>query len=331
VTSTAYSTGTSSATPPSPTRRILTALREADAEIVAKRPWLSRDDAVAMGLFVLAAGVITACVAAWSVGTLPTVVAIFGIAMGLSVFHELEHDLIHDLYLANPVVRVGVLTTIWFGKASIDPWTRGRWHRWHHTVSGQEEDIEERLIGMGQPWGPLRVLITLLPVTAIVLKPRIRRAVLKRAAETGRRPNLDGPPGSWLLLVVTAFLVTLPFVAVGGLLAQTEWAWPLLILWVLPNTIRHSAIVIMSSNSHYTEIKRGSVLEQNQILDHPMFWPLQIFCWNFGATHVVHHFLVRQPFWRRTLIFGSVRQVLVDHGVPANDLQTFRRANRRLR
>ncbi len=305
------------------------ALRAADARLVEKRPWLSRDDAVAGGLFAGALVFIGVCICAWTTGALPTLLAICGIALGLSVFHELEHDLIHDLYLSHPVVRVGVLTTIWFGKASIDPWTRGRWHRWHHAVSGQDEDIEERLIGLGLRWGPLRLLITLLPLTSLVLKPRIRRAVRKRAEETGRRPNLQGPPGSWVLLLVTAFFVTLPLIAIGGLLAGGTWAWPLLVLWVLPNTIRHTAIVIMSSNSHYIGIQRGSLLEQNQILDHPIFCPLQAFCWNFGATHVVHHFLVRQPFWRRTLIFRSVRQVLVDEGVPANDLKTFRRANRR--
>ena len=49
----------------------------------------------------------------------------------------------------------------------------------------------------------------------------------------------------------------------------------------------------------------------------------------FGATHVVHHFHVRQPFWRRTLIFRGVRQVLIDNGVPANDLRSFTRNNRR--
>ena len=61
----------------------------------------------------------------------------------------------------------------------------------------------------------------------------------------------------------------------------------------------------------------------------PIFWPLQVFCWNFGATHVLHHFLVRQTFWRRTLIFKDVRQELIDNGVHCNDFGTFVRANRR--
>ena len=316
-------------TPGPTTRQVVDALREVDARLVASHPWLGRDDLVAAGLFVAATGLIAACVVGWTAGVLATPWTILGIMLATSVLHEMEHDLIHDLYLAHPVVRVPVLTTIWFVKASIDPWTRGRWHRWHHKVSGQEEDIEERLIGLGLPWGPFRVLITCYPPASIVLKPGLTRAVLRRVAEGAKNPQLLGPK-RWLALHgVTGLLSVLPLVAIYGLVVGAAWAWPLLVLWVLPNTIRHGAIAFMSSNSHYTHIQRGVVVQQNQILDHPVFWPLQVLCWNFGATHVVHHFFVRQPFWRRTLIFGEIRQLLVDHGVPANDLQTFRRANRR--
>jgi fatty acid desaturase len=304
-------------------------LRDADARLVERHPWLSRDDVVAMGLFIVSVATIGLCIAGWFTGLLPTVLTILAIALAGSVLHEMEHDLIHDLYFSHPAVRIPVLTTIWVVKASIDPWTRGRWHRWHHKVSGQDEDIEERLIGLGLPWGPLRVLITLLPPFALILKPRIRRAIEKRVAAGGGRPDLRMPRGFWMVSLATYIMASQPFVAIGGLIAGAEWAWPLMVLWVLPNTVRYAAIVVMSSNCHYTEIQRGVVMEQNQILDHPIFWPLQVLCWNFGATHIVHHFFVRQSFWRRTLIFGGVRQVMVDNGIRANDLGTFARANRR--
>ena len=131
----------------------------------------------------------------WTTGALSTPWTVLGVALGLSVLHELEHDLIHDLYLPQPVIRLGVLTTIWLAKASIDPWTRGDWHRWHHAVSGQAEDIEERLIGLGLPWGPLRALITVLPAAAILLRPSIRQAFWHRAKEGGRRPRWTSPRG----------------------------------------------------------------------------------------------------------------------------------------
>ncbi len=311
-------------------RRIVTALRQADTQLLARYPLLGRNDLVSMGFFLGACGVGAGLAMGWSSGTVPTAAAILGLALALSVLHELEHDLIHDLYLAPPWIRRPVLTVIWIAKASVDPWLRGRWHLWHHRVSGQPEDVEERLIGLGMPWGPYRALITLLPLTALFIKPNLKRAVAARVSAGGKRPDFRYLRAGWFFQGVTGVFVSLPLIAGGGLIVSAPWAWPLLVLWVLPNTIRHATIVIMSSNSHYTEIARGAVVEQNQIIDHPLFWPLQIFCWNFGATHVVHHFMVRQPFWRRTLVFGSVRQTLIDNGVPANDLGTFRRANRRL-
>ena len=312
-----------------PVQHILQHLREADARLIKKHPWLDRNDAVAFGFFCLGLAIVFASALAWLMGSIPTLLTICLITLGMSILHELEHDLIHDLYLPHFFVRGFVMTTIWIVKASLDPWTRGRWHRWHHSMSGQEEDIEERLIGLGTPWGIKRVLVTLLPAGTILLKPGLSRAIGRYVERGGKNPELLGPPGWWKFHLITGLLAITPFVALGGWLLGTSWAWPMLVLWVFPNMLRHTTIAIMSSNSHYTGIQKGALMEQNQILDHPLFWPFQFFCWNFGATHVVHHFLVRQPFWRRTLIFGSVRQNMVENGIPANDFHTFFRANRR--
>lgn len=313
----------------SSTRDVLAHLRQADADLVARVPLLGRDDLVAGAFFLGAVGLFGISAAAWTLGVLPALPAIVLIAFALSTLHELEHDLIHDLYLRHPVVRLVVLATIWLGKASLDPWSRGRIHRWHHAVSGQSEDIEERLIGLGMKWGLARLLVTLLPAASVAAVPSIRRAVIKRKKAGGKIPDLRTPGWFRLVKAVNTLFLLLPLLALGGWLAGAAWAVPLLVLWVLPNTIRHVAIVTMSSNSHYTGIQRGKLVEQNQILDHWLFLPLQLFCWNFGATHVVHHFLVQQPFWRRTVVFGRVRGVLEAHGVPVNDLGTFGRANRR--
>lgn len=312
------------------TRDVLQSLRDADAALVQRHPWLGRDDAVAAGLWLGALLLIGGAAGLWLAGWLPALAAVLLIAFALSTLHELEHDLIHTLYFDRPALRNLVLATIWVGKASLDPWSRGRLHRWHHAVSGQPEDIEERLIGLGLRWGPLRLLLSLLPAASIALVPAIRRAVRRRREAGGRVPDLRAPRWFALVKLVNTAFVLLPFVALGGWLAGAAWAVPLLVLWVLPNTLRHLAIVVMSSNSHYTGIRRGTLVEQNQVLDHPVFLPLQLFCWNFGATHVVHHFLVQQPFWRRTLVMGRVKGVLLAHGVRHNDLGTFARANRRV-
>jgi fatty acid desaturase len=317
----------STRSPSDATRLVRAAIREADARMVEQHPWLGRDDAVAMGFFttaVLGTGLIAA---AWILGSIPTWLAICGIALTVSILHEMEHDLIHDLYLGHPVLRAGVLGTIWLAKSSLDPWTRGHMHRWHHIVSGQEEDIEERLIGLGMPWGPLRALITLFQPISIVLRPRLGRAVRARVAEGGRRPDPRAHSAPMALVLGNAVLFLFPPVALVAWILGAAWAGPALVLWVLPNTLRHTSIVFLSSNSHYVGIQRGDVVQQNQVLDHPLFWPLQFFCWNFGATHVLHHFWVRQPFWRRTLVFREVRPVLLENGVRANDFGSFVRAN----
>ena len=50
-----------------------------------------------------------------------------GIALGLSVLYESEDDLIHDLYFGRrPWLSNAVMTGVWIGKASIEPWSRGR-------------------------------------------------------------------------------------------------------------------------------------------------------------------------------------------------------------
>lgn len=310
------------------TRDVLDRLRAADAGLVARHPWLGRDDAVATALWLAALGLWAGAAGLWAAGWIPGVVAVLLIAFALSTLHELEHDLIHALYLPRAGARGLVLFTIWLAKASLDPWSRGRLHRWHHAVSGQAEDIEERLIGLGLPWGLRRVLVCLLPAASVALVPGIRRDVRARRRAGGATPDLHAPGWFVAVKLVNAAFTLLPFVALGGWVAGAAWAVPLLVGWVLPNTLRHLAIVSMSSSSHYTGISRGVLVEQNQVLDHPIFLPLQLFCWNFGATHVVHHFLVKQPFWRRTLVMPAVLPVLLAHGVRRNDLGTFRRANR---
>ena len=311
------------------TNNIYNILRDADIRLLKAQPLLKYTNIIASAFFIISWLIIFLCVMYWHTGILSSIFVIVCIALATSVFHEMEHDLIHDLYFPNERVKNVILTFIWFAKASLDPWTRKRLHLWHHITSGQEEDIEERLIGLGLPWGPLRVLIAILPVASIFLKPGITRDVKKSVKERGRKPNLVYPRGWWVINFINGFLLTLPLIVLCGLFFGAVWAWPVFVLWVMPNIVRHFAISIMSSNSHYVGIRRGVIIEQNQILDHPIFWPLQVFCWNFGATHVLHHFLVRQPFWRRTLIFKDVRQELIDNGVHCNDFGTFVRANRR--
>lgn len=315
---------------PAATRLIIRAIRDEDARLVEQHPLLGRDDLVALGLWAGAwVGIAAMVVAALGAG-LPMPVAAVGVALCLSTLHELEHDLIHELYWADrPWLGHLVLFTIWIAKGSLDPWSRGRLHRWHHQVSGQPEDVEERLIGLGLPWGPRRALLSLLPAASALVVPEIVRDVRARAAQGGQRPDTRAPRWWGIVKAINALLLGAPLWVGLAWLLEVPAALPLLWLYVVPNLMRHTAIVVMSSNSHYTGIPRSELALQNQILDHWIFWPLQALCWNFGATHVLHHFVVKQPFWRRTLAFRRLRPTLVANGMPHNDLGSFARANQR--
>merc|ERR1712000_527920 len=78
-------------------------------------------------------------------------------AVAVSIMHELEHDLIHDMYLK------------------------------HHKTSGQVDDIEERLIGLGMPLGLKRLFITISPLGAFLVMGQ----VAKDSAALKSEPLLD--------------------------------------------------------------------------------------------------------------------------------------------
>ncbi len=55
---------------------------------------------------------------------------------------------------------------------------------------------------------------------------------------------------------------------------------------------------------------------------------MQAFCFNFGSTHGIHHFVVKEPFYLRQLTASVAHKVMAEMGVRFNDLGTFTRANR---
>ena len=135
-------------------------------------PWLRHQDALALGVWLGSFVAMGLVAAGFLSGALPWWAAIPLMTLPLSLLHELEHDLIHDLYFSG---RKGVQDALFLGiflsKATMDPWLRRVIHLRHHKVSGQPGDIEERLIGLGLPYGPKRLLLTLIPAfSALVLR-----------------------------------------------------------------------------------------------------------------------------------------------------------------
>lgn len=96
-----------------------------------------------------------------------------------------------------------------------------------------------------------------------------------------------------------------------------------------PNVLRTFCLHFVSSNMHYYgDIEPGNVIQQTQVLNPWWLWPLQAFCFNFGSTHGIHHFVVKEPFYIRQMTVKTAHKVMAEMGVRFNDFGTFARANR---
>ncbi len=298
---------------------------------------LASQDALGLSLFIASLAAMAAVTVFYLQGTLVWWLAIPLMAFPLSILHELEHDLIHDMYFRDrPWVQNGMFLVIWFSKLSLNPWYRRRIHLKHHLVSGQEADIEERLIGLGLPFGLLRLFVTVHPMGGILLFPSIKRDV----------PDFQ-PLRLTLLSIPTYSVFFWTWEAFSGYVRLQQgwtfaydpaqflpvWGWPwardLTVLLILPNVLRQSCLVVMSSYSHYYgDIPEREVFFQNQILNSWLVFPMQLFCFNFGETHIIHHYVINQPFYLRQMVARAALAEMRRHGTRINDLGTFVRANR---
>lgn len=111
------------------------------------------------------------------------------------------------------------------------------------------------------------------------------------------RLNLTSAPTAFIFSFLTkAFLAYVVMFGLYGphtdsFLLPLKY-WPFFrdanILLCIPNYLRHSALVIMSNCSHYYgDIPEKSVFYQNQILDHPLLYPFQLLCFNFGMLYII--------------------------------------------
>jgi hypothetical protein len=104
---------------------------------------------------------------------------------------------------------------------------------------------------------------------------------------------------------------------------------PLMVGLIAPNLIRQFCLHFITSNMHYFgDIEHGNVLEQTQVLNAWWTLPFHLFCFNFGSTHAIHHFVVNEPFYLRQLTAKRALDILKNNGIRFNDYGSFRRANR---
>lgn len=313
--------------------RINGAIRAASRDLRARHPFLKHQDAIGLILLLLSVGTAAVAGVAYLGGVLPAWATILLVAFGTSIAHEIEHDLIHSQYFRkNRVVHAGMMALCWLVRPNtINPWLRKELHLHHHKMSGTPTDLEERAITNGEPFDLKRLVMMADGVAALLFRlPPSRRA---------RRMVIIKFIAGYFPLGWFHFPLWYAFLGVHA--ARAIWGDALfpgftpafdaaVVVWVAPNVLRSFCLNFVSSSMHfYGDVTPGNVLEQTQVLNARRFLPLQLFCFNFGSTHAIHHFVANEPFYVRQWTAAAGHAALRENGVPFNDLGTFRRANRR--
>ncbi|MGJ8686998.1 MAG: hypothetical protein ACSHWQ_05935, partial [Spongiibacteraceae bacterium] len=101
------------------------------------------------------------------------------------------------------------------------------------------------------------------------------------------------------------------------------------VVLMLPSFLRTFSLHFISSNMHYFgDIEDKNTMQQTQVLNPWWLMPFQLFCFNFGSTHAIHHFAVKEPFYVRQWTAPTAHKIMREMGVRFNDFGSFRRANR---
>src|SRR5262245_25566032 len=258
------------------TKAISRAIRDADRSMRERFPALRHQTAIGMGFTAL--GYATAAVSSWLFinDFIPAWACIVVNAIAFAVLREIEHDLIHNLYFKGKrTLQNIVLFLIWPALGNVpSPLYRRKIHLQHHGSSGQEDDLEERLIGNGNGFGLLRWFTMIDAGLASVF----------------RRRELANIPGfkqseflrSLVPVNVTFYFLWLSFLGyhgatlaawlVGLPLDLPAWLAPVVsilnvvaVVWVLPNVIRQACLQVLSSSMHYYGDVENTV-QQTQVL-----------------------------------------------------------------
>ena len=331
---------------------------QAGRDLRQRHPWLRHQNTI--GATILALALTGMVLSGWAylAGAWPAWACIVATAFCASLTHELEHDLIHLMYFRQrPWAHRLMMVLVWVARPNtINPFIRRHLHLHHHKQSGTPSDLEERAITNGVRWTPLRLLMMLdQPLGSLLHLRQIMSA--DRQYKALQHPS--GPLQRWLLrlqsLIVYSPLGGLYFfplyafvLAHGAQVIAPGLGWTLpawasspeaahalamldayAVVYVLPNCLRSFCLFFVSSNLHYYgDIAPHNPMQQTQVLNPWWMLPLQAFCFNFGSTHAIHHFAVKEPFYIRQWTAPTAHRVMREMGVRFNDLGTFRRANR---
>jgi fatty acid desaturase len=305
-------------------------------------PILQHQDALGAGILAFALAGMLGSAALYIGGHMAWWVCLLLNAFFASLTHELEHDLIHSMYFRKQRVPHNLMMAlVWLARPStINPWVRRHLHLNHHKVSGSEADMEERAITNGEPWGIARLLMVGDNMMSSLIRwlraknPEHRRMILTRTLKVYAPLGLLNW-ATWYLFL-GFHLLDWAGAALGAPIAWSATTLSLMnlvnvavVVLVGPNVLRTFCLHFVSSNMHYYgDVEPGNMIQQTQVLNPWWLWPLQAFCFNFGSSHAIHHFVVKEPFYIRQLTVPFAHRVMREMGVRFNDFGTFARANR---
>lgn len=311
-------------------------IRAEEQRLREKYSFLQYQDWIGFAVMLLSLGGMIGGAYLYYLEQIPAWVCIVSAAIFASLSHELEHDLIHRQYFRkNAFMHNLMMTVVWIMRPNtVNPWYRRGMHFLHHKVSGTEKDLEERLVGNGIAYGMMRILVMLDGLLGMLA----RRTALKNDIENFSVRGILHAAFPLAILYFGCWYIFLAFHGYDAIWGAST-AYPelfltamhvidfLVITLVAPNFIRSGSLNIVTSAMHYYG-GVNNLIQQTQILKPWFFAPLQLFCFNFGSTHAIHHFVVGQPFYIRQMVAKVAHKVMVENGVKFNDLSTFMTANR---
>ena len=275
-------------------------------------------------------------------GLIPGWLCIVINALLTSFIHELEHDLIHRLYFRkHPVAHNLMMLLCWIARPGMpSPWLRRELHFHHHKESGTHTDVEAWITTSGSKWGAKRFLKLIDGFVFGIVNALFAPTWQEKIRLTVKVLRLNAPMGllywgCWYIFLgyhlytwVNSLMGhTVELSAAAALLMQVVNAAVVII--VAPNIIRQFCLFFISSNIHYFgDVMPRNPLQQTQVMNRWWLWPFQLFCFNFGSTHCIHHFVVKDPFYLRQMTAPFAHKVLADAGVRFNDFGTYKRSNR---
>ncbi|AQP99187.1 hypothetical protein B0W48_04820 [Pseudoalteromonas aliena] len=314
---------------------IVKAIKTEEALLRQKHPLLAHQNTLGLIILLLSLSALIGVGVLYYLTIIPAWMCIILAAIAASISHELEHDLIHKQYFSNqPLMHNFMMLTVWLMRPNtISPWYRRKMHLHHHKTSGTQQDLEERLVGNGIKNPFLRALVITDGLLGLVIsQKRFKKEI--DGFSFMRIFNAGFPIATAYFIILYSVIVfhivnlfmPLSINSASWLLSIINVFEFLMVVLIVPNIIRSSSLNFVTSSMHYYG-GVNNMLEQTHVLTSRLFMPFHLFCFNFGHTHTIHHFVPNQPFYLRQMLSNKALKVMKQHNVRFNDFESIKNAN----